>query len=74
MPGTGVYMPPEAAQEEGVTRYNTAIDIFSFGVVSLYTLTQTFPKRSQPATIEILLLEGLLADQKSNGVKITSFQ
>ena len=27
MPGTGVYMPPEAAQEEGVTRYNTAIDI-----------------------------------------------
>ena len=41
MPGTGVYMPPEVAQEEGVTRYNTGIDIFSFGVVSLFTLTQT---------------------------------
>ena len=50
MPGTGVYMPPEAAQEEGVTRYNTAIDIFSFGVVSLFTLTQTFPKDLKPAT------------------------
>ena len=49
MPGTGVYMPPEAAQEEGVTRYNTAIDIFSFGVVSLFTLTQTFPKDLKPA-------------------------
>ena len=49
MPGTGVYMPPEAAQEEGVTRYNTAIDIFSFGVVSLFTLTQTFPKSLKPA-------------------------
>ena len=49
MPGTGVYMPPEAAQEEGVTRYNTAIDIFSFGVVSLFTLTQTFPRNLKPA-------------------------
>ncbi len=49
MPGTGVYMPPEAAQEEGITRYNTAIDIFSFGVVSLFTLTQTFPKDLKPA-------------------------
>ncbi len=50
MPGTGVYMPPEAAQEEGITRYNTAIDIFSFGVVSLFTLTQTFPKEIKPST------------------------
>ena len=41
-------MPPEAVQEEGVTRYNTAIDIFSFGVVSLFTLTQTFPKDLKP--------------------------
>ena len=48
-PGNILYMPPEAAQEEGVTRYNTAIDIFSFGVVSLYTLTQTFPKDLKPA-------------------------
>ncbi len=49
-PGNGLYMPPEAAQEEGITRYNTAIDIFSFGVVSLFTLTQIFPKDLKPAT------------------------
>ena len=49
-PGNSLYMPPETVQEEGATRYNTAIDIFSFGVVSLFTLTQTFPKDLKPAT------------------------
>ena len=49
-PGNNLYMPPEAVQEEGATRYNTAIDIFSFGVVSLFTLTQTFPKDLKPAS------------------------
>ena len=49
-PGNNLYMPPETVQEEGPTRYNTAIDIFSFGVVSLFTLTQTFPKDLKPAT------------------------
>ncbi len=44
-----LYMPPEAIQEEGAARYNTAIDIFSFGVVSLFTLTQTFPINLKPA-------------------------
>ena len=43
-PGTNLYMPPEAVQGERFSRYNTTIDIFSFGVVSLFTLTQTFPK------------------------------
>ena len=47
-PGNKLYMPPETVQEEGATRYNTAIDIFSFGVVSLFTLTQTFPKDLKP--------------------------
>ena len=49
-PGNNLYMPPETVQEEGATRYNTAIDIFSFGVVSLFTLTQTFPKDLKPST------------------------
>ena len=49
-PGNSLYMPSETVQEEGTTRYNTAIDIFSFGVVSLFTLTQTFPKDLKPAT------------------------
>ena len=47
-PGNYLYMPQETVQEEGATRYNTAIDIFSFGVVSLFTLTQTFPKDLKP--------------------------
>ena len=49
-PGNNLYMPPETVQEEGATRYNTSIDIFSFGVVSLFTLTQTFPKDLKPAS------------------------
>ena len=49
-PGKNLYMPPETVQEEGATRYNTAIDIFSFGVVSLFTLTQTLPKDLKPLT------------------------
>ena len=49
-PGNNLYMPPETVQEEGVTRYNAAIDIFSFGVVSLFTFTQTFPKDLKPHT------------------------
>ena len=49
-PGNNLYMPPETVQEEGATRYNTAIDIFSFGVVSLFTLTQTFPRDFKPST------------------------
>ena len=49
-PGNSLYMPPETFQEERATRYNTAIDIFSFGVVSLFTLTQTFPKDLKSAT------------------------
>ena len=38
-PGNAVYMPPEA--QEG--RYDASIDIFSFGVLALFSLTQIFP-------------------------------
>jgi len=37
-PGTSVYMPPEALDD--IHRYGTTIDIFSFGVLSLFTLIQ----------------------------------
>ena len=40
-PGTFAYMPPEALAEEPV--YDTKLDIFSFGAVTLYTGTQEFP-------------------------------
>ena len=51
-PGASVYMPPEALddkpeqreEEEGKTaKYDASIDVFSFGVVSIFTLCQTFP-------------------------------
>ena len=51
-PGASVYMPPEALEdkpgqkeeEEGKTsKYDASIDVFSFGVVSIFTLTQAFP-------------------------------
>ena len=38
LPGTLVYMPPEARDD--VHRYGPSLDIFSFGHLALYTLTQ----------------------------------
>ena len=38
LPGTMVYMPPEALSAS--TRYGPSLDIFSFGHLALYTLTQ----------------------------------
>lgn len=37
MPGTLVYMPPEA---NSASPYDTSLDIFSFGHLTLFTLTQ----------------------------------
>ena len=41
-PGAPAYMPPEAIQE--VPIYSTALDVFSFGHLSLYVSIQTFPQ------------------------------
>ena len=38
LPGTLVYMPPEAQNER--QRYGPSLDIFSFGHLALYTITQ----------------------------------
>ena len=40
-PGASIYMPPEALEDK--SRYDTSIDIFSMGVVTLFTLSQMFP-------------------------------
>jgi serine/threonine protein kinase len=47
-PGAGIYMPPEALEakseeEQQKSKYDASVDIFSFGVVSIFTLSQTFP-------------------------------
>ena len=47
-PGAILYMPPEITQEHIKITYDTAIDVFSFGVLCLFTLTQTFPKDLKP--------------------------
>ena len=40
-PGASIYMPPEALEDK--SRYDTSIDIFSMGVVALFTISQMFP-------------------------------
>ena len=46
-PGASVYMPPEAIapadSNEQKSKYGTSIDIFSFGVVTIFTIGETFP-------------------------------
>ena len=39
LPGTREYMPPEA--EGGSTKYDTSLDVFSFGHLSLFTIIQS---------------------------------
>ena len=46
-PGASIYMPPEALEDVSrydVSRYDVTIDIFSLGVLTIFTLSQTFPK------------------------------
>ena len=41
-PGTDVYMPPEAVEDQPI--YNEKMDCFSFGVIVVQILTRQFPK------------------------------
>ena len=41
-PGASIYMPPEALEDK--SKYDVSIDIFSFGVLAIFTLSQIFPK------------------------------
>ena len=40
-PGASIYMPPEALEDK--SRYDVTIDIFSLGVLTIFTLSQMFP-------------------------------
>ena len=46
-PGTSVYMPPEAiapsVSNAEKSKYDASIDIFSFGVLTIFTVGETFP-------------------------------
>lgn len=50
VPGTLVYMPPEALEPNA--SYDTKLDIFSFGNLALFTLTQVFPVLKAPNYID----------------------
>lgn len=45
-PGTPLYMPPEACHIDA--RYNTKLDIFSYGHLALFVATQVFPSSLLP--------------------------
>lgn len=47
-PGTIDYMPPEALMAD--PQYDTGLDMFSFGVLILHVMTQTWPTPHKPAT------------------------
>ena len=46
-PGAGIYMPPEAvapsASNSEKSKYDASIDVFSFGVVTIFAIGETFP-------------------------------
>ena len=46
-PGASVYMPPEAiapsASSDEKSKYDASIDVFSLGVVTIFTVGETFP-------------------------------
>ncbi|CAI8045032.1 Serine/threonine-protein kinase STY46 [Geodia barretti] len=50
-PGAIIYMPPEAMEEKpddedvSKAKYDASIDMFSFGIVSIFTLCQIFPDK-----------------------------
>ena len=51
-PGAIVYMPPEAIAADGSSKYKygVSIDIFSLGVLAIFTLIQQFPWKLLAAT------------------------
>ena len=46
-PGASIYMPPEAtapsASNTEMSKYDASIDVFSLGVVTIFTIGETFP-------------------------------
>jgi serine/threonine protein kinase len=48
-PGTAAYMPPETLAQD--PSYNTKMDIFSFGVLSLHLVSQVWPIPTEPVQV-----------------------
>ena len=50
-PGASIYMPPEALEDK--SKYDITIDIFSFGVLAIFTFSQMFPNPLAAAYIGV---------------------
>ena len=50
VPGNLLYMPPEAFSDAEKTEYTGKLDVFSYGILTLFTLTQDYPKNLLPHT------------------------
>ena len=50
-PGASIYMPPEALEDK--SRYDMTIDIFSLGILAIFTLSQMFPDPLAPTYIDV---------------------
>ena len=48
-PGCSVYMPPEACSTQMIN-YDRSIDIFSLGVLTIFTISENFPGNPLPST------------------------
>ena len=63
-PGTDIYMPPEAIKDKPV--YTEKIDCFSFGVISIQTMTRLFPqpgdRRKEVEVEDLGLLEKRISE------------
>ena len=49
-PGSLVYMPPEISPGTPLENFNASIDVFSFGVLTIFTISETCPFNPLPAT------------------------
>ena len=49
-PGTVHFMPPEALEDD--PQYDTSLDVFSYGGITLYTITGKWPKPTAPTKLD----------------------
>ena len=68
IPGALMYMPPEASEES--LKYNASIDIFSLGVVTIFTVGETFPCDLLPNKESGLLVARSELERRSKYMKL----
>ena len=71
-----MYMPPEALSQP--PRYDTSLDIYSFGIIALFTITQDFPFPTSPNRMDPnnpgVLIPVTEVDRRSEQMRQLSYQ